>query len=178
MLTLLFKLIAKSVDIFLAIIPPLWVFLVQILMIWMVIVLFIPDMSWSDELYKLIVFYIGHPMLNMFNYFYDAFDNVKHMDWSQNNPVDDTYYFMKLLMCIVFALGLPVMFLLGWLIAFFIAVIKMDYVSNRLAVLQVLAGDGSNPVNNTVHMLSGHTTIQDTFDAEVQANAIADALKR
>jgi len=178
MLTLLFRLIGMTTTVLLSIALPLWVLVVQILMIWMFIVLFIPDMSWTGELYKLITFYIGHPMLSIFNYFYDASELARHMaNQPLNNPIDTSYYFVKMLVCIAIGLSAPIMFLLGWFLAFFIAIIKMDYVENRLGVLQTLAGDGSGTVGNTVHMLSGHTTIQDTFDAEVQANAIAKAMK-
>jgi len=150
----------------------------KIFLVWMVLAIFVSELAWIDELWRTMLFYIFQPAENIFYYFQDAYKSIQHMDWDSINPIQSGYYLFKMIFCIMLALGLPVIFVGGWVVGFFITFwnIMVPDESKDVA-LSAMAGNGRSTVSNDFHMIATtHTSIQDTFDAEVQANAIADAI--
>lgn len=143
----------------------------------LVVALIVPGMSFMDA--AEIVFspiYIDVPAW-FFHTFMGYFDALQSVDNSANNPVQDFLGLLMLLGSIACALALPVLWCVSITFAFWLAIYSVaPKVAN--GILTVFGGYDSSPeMENWKHIINGRTTIQDTYDADVQANAIANALK-
>ena len=114
----------------------------------------------------------------IFHTFTDFFEHFRTMDTSHYNPAQDFINLLLMLGSIGCSLLLPVL----WCVVItFVLWLSIYSAFPRVAdgILTVAGGSDSSPeMENWKHIANGRTTIQDTYDADVQANAIAKALKK
>ena len=136
-----------------------------------------PGMDFWDAAKTVFVpIYVDVPLW-LFDTFSDLNESFKTEDISNNNPAQDFGWLLMFLGTLALSLALPV---LWWVIVTFLIWLSIFNVAPNLAngILTIFGGYDSSPqAENWKHIVNGRTTIQDTYDADVQANSIADALK-
>ena len=158
-----------------------WLILAQLLIIWSVIAIpvsfLIEGFNWFNHIWWLVSNLIWNPAIAMFNFFSTHAEMLRTgADWSSHNPIQDFVYILLFLGGIGLAFGSMLAFWFMWGYTFLMGYIYLLPMSVQANM--AYAPNNSVEGMNTWHLLSGRTTIQDTFDAEVQANAIASALKK
>jgi hypothetical protein len=118
-------------------------------------------------------FYVDAPSW-IFHTLSDYSETVNQMDTSNYHPMQEFFWLVWWLATVALSLALPV---LWWVVVTFTFWLSLYAVNQPLSLI-ILPGDNSPGMANWMHLFNGRTTIQQTFDAEVQANAIASSLKR
>jgi len=113
-------------------------------------------------------------------------EQIRTMDTSAYNPFQDFLWLVWWLSMVALSLVIPVFWWVGITFAFWLSI----YAISNNAGIFLISGETIPPAGaryrnhssaeaaNWLHLLNGRTTIDKTFDAEVQANAIASALNR
>ena len=140
----------------------------QLLVVWIVIALVIPGINWYEHVYWLGEILVGVPTIFIFNFFTEYHESLSSEDWSDHNPIQDAVYIMCWLGAIGLSLAAPVIL---WFTQLFLVVHALTNWNTLFDVKTSPDGD------NMVNLLSGRTTIQKTFDADVTANAVASKFK-
>ena len=140
----------------------------QLLVVWLVVALVIPGIDWYDHVYWLGSILVGAPAAFIFEFFTEYYESVLAEDWSDHNPIQDAVYIMSYLGALGLSLALPVIFVLTQLFLVVHALTNWN---------TLFDGKTSPDGDNMVNLLSGRTTIQKTFDADVTANAVASKFK-
>ena len=149
-----------------------WLIGIQLLVIWFIVAAFIPGIAWADHVYGVLHTLLVEPATTMFYFFNEIADSFRYSNWDDNNPIEDFLGLLGWLGSIGLGLVVPLGYWLMWLLMAFVAV--LDFMPNN-------AGNGDvfdEEAENLWHLVNARTTVQDTFDAEVEANAIASALKK
>ncbi len=137
---------------------------IQLIFLYMIVTLVIPGVNGMDHAWSLIQYVIVYPTEYMFTFFHEIGETIRTADWSANNPLEDFIGLVLLASCTLISLAIPVLYFGFWVVL----------------VIMAIPGAWNSPPesSNMDHLLAGRTTIQDTFDAEVQANEIAKALNK
>ena len=156
-----------------------WIFFDIFFVIALIVVLFLPDVSFFEFAQKWADFLVIAPAVFVFEYF----DGVA--EYFRNAPsVNNLHAFANMcgmLGSIVLMLGLPAAFWFMHVMMAFAALFKM-VMSPALIDRQIAAqkrGDNDNAIfdRNDFYLMTGRTTVDEIFKAEVDATAIASALK-
>jgi len=143
----------------------------QLLCAWLVIVLFIPGIVWFDHAWMLVQYIIVYPSGHIFDFFVSSQDFFKDKITDDTNPLEDFTFLLLWLSCIGLTLVMPVAY---WAFALFTFVVGVFGIFPALMNIPSMGPEGEN----IWHLVNGRTTVDETFAAEVQANAIASALKK
>ncbi len=137
---------------------------IRFILLYLVITLVIPGVNGTEHVWTLIQYVVVNPAEYMFHFFHDISNAIGNSDMSEQNPLQDFGSILMMIGCVGLSLAVPLLYILFWIVILFLSV-PFDL-------------DDSPEAKNMQHLLNGRTTIQDTFDAEVQANEIASALKK
>lgn len=109
--------------------------------------------------------------LAIMNYFGDWQGALSAVDVDGLNNLESFAHLFKFVVLTGLTLALPVLWIL--------VLIFWTYVTLLGTFPRLLWGQGTSPeAQNMMHLVTGRTTIQKTFDAEVQANAVASVLDK
>lgn len=146
-----------------------------------ILVFFLPNNMPLGDIIKNIfmVAYVDVPEW-IFYIFLGFKDYLINVDNSNYNFIQDFGWMLLLAGTLILAFALPI---LCWIVITFILWAILHTIAPKIAIgiINILGGSSvfaSPDAQNMMHLLNGRTTIQDTFDADVQANAIANALNR
>jgi hypothetical protein len=114
---------------------------------------------------------IVYPSGYIFDFFVNYQDFFKDKITDDANPIETFAFFFLWISCIGLTLAAPVAY---WAFTFFTSVIGLFGIFPALMNFPSMGPEGEN----IWHLVNGRTTVDETFAAEVEANAIASALKR
>ena len=156
-----------------------WIFFDIFFVIALIVVICLPNVSffifvqdWSD-------FLVLAPAVAVFEYFDAAAEYFRYAP-----SVNNFHAFINMcgmLGCIILMFGIPLAFWFMHIMMMFAALYKI-VMSPALIDRQIAAqkrGDNDNPIfdRNDFYLMTGRTTVDEIFKAEVDATAIASALK-
>jgi len=145
---------------------------VQLLAIWLVVALFIPSIAWFDHVYNIVVYLFIQPAWFIFELFDGFKESILASDFGGENPIANFAYLLGMLGSIALALALPLAYWFSS--AFFVFYV----LTLGMKVKPVGEGIDSPAMKNWMHLFNGRTTVDELYAAEVQANAIAEAIKK
>jgi len=149
----------------------IWITGIQLLLLWFVVALFMPGIAWYDHVYNIMVNILGYPAGVVFNFFTESYKEILAANWDNNNPIQDFVWLMGVLGCIALSLAIPMVYWFTWIMLTYGAIVGIAPAINNISLPE------SSLDGNMFHIITGRTTVQQTFDAEVIANAVSDKLK-
>jgi len=122
------------------------------------------------------------PMFVDFPYFlfvkiYGFSEYLHNLDYSEYGVIKTFGWMLAWLGSMAATLAVPV-FYVGYLIFFCWASVTSVFPRFGFGIINVLGAEQSPTMQNLGHVVMGRATLQDTIDVEVQANAIAEALRK
>jgi len=166
----IFKVIMIPVGLLYQTMLVVWLLVAQCCFIWMFVVLLIPDVSFYEHANNILQWFIMQPAEAILDYFIAQRETLSAMDWG-DNPIRNLIFMLLFTGSIVMSVGAPLYFLIMWLVFSVAALVSFFPMEKRLDVILLLGGNGRG-MSNWDFVLTGNATIQQTFDAEVIANAI------
>lgn len=148
----------------------IWKLGIQLLLLWFVVALFMPGINWYDHVYNIMVNILGYPAGIVFEFFMDSYQQILAANWDNHNPLQDFVYLFGFLGCIALGLTLPLVYWYTWIMVTYVAITEVVPIINNIST-------GNAMDNNLFYIFTGRTTVKETFEAEVIANAIAEKLK-
>ncbi len=149
-----------------------WMLGIQLLVMWLIIALFVPGISWFDHTYSIITYLFIYPASFVFDLFIGYKEVLLAGDMGGSNPLANFVHLLLFLGCIALSLALPVVYWFSWALMSFIVL------TSNIKIAPVGEGITSPEMKNNLHLLNGRTSIDELYAADVQANAIASALKK
>ena len=149
----------------------------QLLILWTALMLFWPGVDFFEHVNWLYGMIFVDPIMWAFHFFVDLTETVKveHLDVAVGAS-ETFFWFVMWLGCLAMTLVVGPAWVVMWLMLGYVTFV-MNSVSDAVRE-DLLVGHGytSPTIQNLQHLAMGRTTIQDTYDAEVQANEIAAKL--
>jgi len=148
-----------------------------LIVVYFVVALIVPEMSfWTAGEFMFAPLYQDIPIF-IFNGMNEHSGVVRSMNTDDYNIVQHSLWMLWWVATIGLTLVLP---LLWWVFITFWLWLSVYNVFPKFAIgaVGILGGSDSPEAENWGHLVMGRTTIQDTYDAEVQANAIVSALNK
>lgn len=142
-----------------------------------VVFLLVPEIDFWDALGGLFApFYVDIP-LALFDWMSGLNESVQTMMRAENSGAKSFFFLFLLAGTIALSFVLPLAwwaFITFW---FWLSVYNV-FPKFAMGTLNAIGGTDSPELNNLGHLVMGRTTMEKTYDAEVQANAIVSALNR
>ena len=147
----------------------IWKFGIQLLILWFIVALFMPGIAWYDHVYNIMVNILGYPAGVVFSFFTECYKEILAANWDNNNPIQDFVWLLGVIGSIALSLAIPMAYWFTWIMVTYVAITEIVPAINRIPTATT---DG-----NLFYIVTGRTTVQNTFDAEVIANAVSDKIK-
>ena len=149
----------------------------QLLILWTALMLFWPGVDFFEHVNWLYGLIFVEPVMWAFHFFVNLTETIKieHLDVAPNGS-EFFFWMLMWLGSIGMALIVGPLWIILWIMVGYVTFV-MNSVSDEVREDLLLGHGNSSPtMQNLQHLAMGRTTIQDTYDAEVQANEIASKL--
>ncbi len=157
----------------------IWKIVGSVLVVWVFITIFLPNINFFEHIEWLMTVVIVDPTLYLFESFSGIAEYilVNHVQ-VEENPVKLAFYLLGWLGFVGLSLIIMPLMYFGWFVFTYMGFGNLLSGKTKAQFYAMSAGgDSSGVLENLSHIFRGHTTVQKVYDADVQANAIADALK-
>ena len=157
-----------------------WRLACSVLWIWLVIALLLPDINFVEHITMLMNTIVIDPVVQLM-YFFSEFAEVIRTDYliPESNGFKIAFYLMGWLFFIGLTLLVMPLLWFGWFVhAYFGFATLLSGEAKWMFFGATLGGGTSGNPSNLSHLFMGRTSYAEVYDADVKANAIAEALSR
>ncbi len=156
-----------------------WSIVGSALVAWILIAIFLPGISFFEHVEWLLTVVVVNPALFLFESFSGIAEYILvNYVQVEENPVKLALSLLGWLGFVGLSLIIMPAIYFGWVVFSYMGFANLLSGKTKAQFMSMTAGGSvSGSMENLSHIFRGHTTVQKVYDADVQANSIADAIK-